>query len=114
MPTAIKRACLYPGCINHAVKNGKCDVHKQQDRSNEAEDRHRFYKQKQWRKFAKTYLIEHPLCVLCAGLTAATQVDHIVPRSEGGDDWDEANLQALCQSCHSRKTMREWQRRGAR
>lgn len=36
----------------------------------------------------------------------ATEVDHIIPRSKGGTDiWE--NLQALCKSCHSKKTRRE-------
>jgi 5-methylcytosine-specific restriction protein A len=39
-------------------------------------------------------------------VTAAQHVDHVVPREQGGsDDW--ANLQALCASCHSRKTALE-------
>ena len=36
----------------------------------------------------------------------ATEVDHIQPLSRGGGhEWD--NLQALCKSCHSKKTARE-------
>lgn len=33
----------------------------------------------------------------------ATDVDHIVPRAQGGTDAPE-NLQPLCHACHSRKT----------
>ncbi|MFA7456062.1 MAG: HNH endonuclease [Micavibrio sp.] len=52
-------------------------------------------------------LQEQPLCALCAqaGLVkAASVVDHI-----NGDalDNDRSNLQALCASCHARKTARE-------
>ena len=36
----------------------------------------------------------------------ATEVDHIVPKSAGGTDAMD-NLQALCKSCHSRKTAKE-------
>ena len=32
------------------------------------------------------------------------QVDHIVSMSDGGDPWDEANLQTLCLPCHNAKT----------
>jgi 5-methylcytosine-specific restriction protein A len=48
-----------------------------------------------------------PACVVCGA--PATDVDHITPKRLGGRD-DMANLQALCHSCHTRKTMRE--RRG--
>jgi len=37
---------------------------------------------------------------------AAAEVDHIVPLARGGTH-DLANLQPLCKSCHSKKTMRE-------
>ena len=39
-------------------------------------------------------------------VTAAAEVDHIIPLARGGTN-DLANLQPLCKSCHSRKTMRE-------
>ena len=38
-------------------------------------------------------------------LTPATVVDHVIPHR--GDQklfWDEDNWQALCKSCHDRKT----------
>ena len=60
-----------------------------------------------WRKRRLMFLRAHPLCVLCAEegrTTAATDVDHIVPKRDGGGD-EEGNLQPLCHSHHSRKTM---------
>jgi 5-methylcytosine-specific restriction protein A len=63
-----------------------------------------------WRKAREGYLRKHPLCVLCeAGkrVVVATVVDHIVPHR--GDDrlfWDSSNWQALCKTCHDRKTAR--------
>lgn len=42
-------------------------------------------------------------CAEC-GSTERPQVDHIVPESNGGAPFDEANLQVLCRSCHHRKT----------
>jgi 5-methylcytosine-specific restriction endonuclease McrA len=39
-------------------------------------------------------------------VTAATEVDHIRPKEEGGTDDDE-NLQAICGPCHTAKTGRE-------
>jgi len=58
-----------------------------------------------WRKLRSFILDRDPLCVLCRR-APANEVDHIVPRADGGDDAPE-NLQGLCKSCHSRKTMGE-------
>jgi 5-methylcytosine-specific restriction protein A len=57
------------------------------------------------------YLVAHPLCadpgnVHGSEVVTANEVDHIKSKSQGGkDEWD--NLQALCKSCHSRKTAAE-------
>jgi 5-methylcytosine-specific restriction protein A len=63
-----------------------------------------------WRKAARAYLNEHPLCVACeqsGRLTAAGVVDHLVPHRGGkGLFWDQANWQSLCKACHDQKTGR--------
>jgi 5-methylcytosine-specific restriction endonuclease McrA len=46
-------------------------------------------------------------------LAQATEVDHIIPRSEGGSD-DESNLRAICEWHHLRKTGSEGGRASAR
>lgn len=49
------------------------------------------------------------LCQPCARadrVTAGTECDHIVPKSQGGTD-DEANLQWICTECHREKSARE-------
>ena len=69
----------------------------------------RHYGTRHWRRLRRLILSGEPLCRECereGRLTLATQVDHIVPRDRGGAD-DDANLQPLCQSCHSRKTATE-------
>jgi 5-methylcytosine-specific restriction protein A len=44
-------------------------------------------------------------CLFIGRLTAATLVDHIVPISQAPDlRLVRSNLQALCASCHARKT----------
>ena len=66
-----------------------------------------------WDKLRKAWIRHHPLCVECErqGFTeAATVVDHIIPKVEGGSDSPE-NLQSLCRFCHARKTAAEVRRR---
>jgi 5-methylcytosine-specific restriction protein A len=63
-----------------------------------------------WRKLRALKLATDPLCAECerkGDVTAAAEVDHILPMSRGGERLDWANLQSLCKQCHSRKTMRE-------
>ncbi len=50
------------------------------------------------------------MCGLCSargGLIPARVVDHVVPVKDGGARYLASNLQALCVSCHNRKTARE-------
>ena len=54
-------------------------------------------------------LSANPLCSKCSErnrITAATEVDHIVPLHKGGTD-DLDNLQSLCHDCHAEKTAAE-------
>lgn len=54
----------------------------------------------------KNWLNRHPLCVACTSkgyITAATQVDHIIPLFKGGAD-NHTNRQSLCDECHTLKT----------
>lgn len=37
------------------------------------------------------------------------EVDHIVAIVNGGDQWDEKNLQVLCSTCHKEKTKKDMQ-----
>ncbi len=59
-----------------------------------------------WRKLAMMVLNRDPICVKQGCNSEATEVDHIVPRRQGGEDSME-NLQGLCKACHSHKTRRE-------
>ncbi len=65
----------------------------------------------EWRKARRGFLAAHPLCEQCmkeGRYTRATDVDHIIPhRGDMVLFWDRSNWQALCHSCHSKKTARE-------
>src|SRR5688572_11599751 len=56
-----------------------------------------------------TWFRYHPLCVLCetkGRVSAAIELDHVIPLSKGGRD-DESNIQGLCIDCHEEKTRSE-------
>ena len=64
---------------------------------------------KGWHKIRARILSLEPLCRRCRAkgrATAATEVDHIIPRAQGGSCWDD-NLQSLCEPCHTAKTATE-------
>lgn len=65
---------------------------------------------RRWRRLRSWFLARHPLCEHCkreGRLEPANEVDHITPLRWGGARLDQNNLQALCKSCHSKKTARE-------
>ena len=55
----------------------------------------------QWRRIRQTVINRDGCCQRC-GTEDNLSVDHIVPRSLGGDD-SLSNLEVLCQSCNSSK-----------
>jgi 5-methylcytosine-specific restriction enzyme A len=59
------------------------------------------YTSPRWRAFRAAFLRRNPICS-CGQV--ATQVDHIRRLGPGVYMYDQSNLQALCASCHSRKT----------
>ena len=64
-----------------------------------------------WDKVAALVKAQEPLCRPCnkLGITrAADEVDHIVPKAQGGTD-DRDNLQPICADCHALKTAHERQ-----
>ncbi|EFB6644566.1 TPA: HNH endonuclease signature motif containing protein, partial [Escherichia coli] len=114
MPWQPLRRCTEPGC-NKRVKSGKCEEHRRAAwRAEDARRGHRRARgySRQWDKYRALYLSKNPLCVRCLAkgiYTPALVVDHIIPINGGGDVlfWPEWNHQALCQTCHNRKTTRE-------
>ena len=60
---AFAKPCSYPGCPNLA--NGRfCDEHKGSEDRNRGTASQRGYDNR-WRKYRKSFLEQHPLCVMC-------------------------------------------------
>ena len=106
------RPCRHPGCPE-LTREGWCPRHKPPPTPRrESAAWHRWYSLPVWtRQLRPAQLLREPFCRICArkGLRVpATDVDHI--RDHKGN-WtlftDPDNLESLCHSCHSRKTMRE-------
>ena len=105
MPYRLPTPCSQPGCGALSLTR-YCPAHTRerkqvidQARPNAAA---RGYGAR-WQRLRRMFLRGHPFCACGA---VATDADHIVPRRRGGTD-DEDNLQALCHTCHSRKTATE-------
>ncbi len=113
MPRRSLRGCATPGCPNLTRKGAYCEEHRKQGQRRYDARRgtaaQRGYGSR-WRRLRRMFLRANPTCADPFGVhreagevVAATEVDHIVPKRQGGrDEWD--NLQALCKPCHSRKT----------
>lgn len=112
MPVRAKHPCHHPGCTALVERGRYCDEHQPHVEERRGTSAQRGYGYR-WQRLRRMFLAAHPLCADPFGdhqrdgvVVAATDVDHIVPRTRGGTD-DESNLQQLCHSCHSRKTNAE-------
>ena len=97
------RPCRHPGCTT-LVTGGYCDLHRPKDsRSDAAKSWHWMYLTPEWTEDLRPgQLLREPFCRECAR------------RGDRTPATDRSNLQSLCHSCHSRKTMAEMQqKRGA-
>jgi len=104
MPNLPLQPCTMPGCKNTA-KKGRCKQHRAAAERERGSSNQRGYTYR-WQKVRKFVLSHNPICEVCrrdGRSTAATEVDHILPKRKGGTDL-LSNLQALCKSCHSAKT----------
>ena len=63
-----------------------------------------------WRRWARVRRLvlerDQWRCRQC-GRAGRLEVDHVVPLRRGGSEFDLGNLQALCTTCHVRKTAAE-------
>jgi len=117
MPYKPKKPCNYHNC-NKLTANQFCEEHKkaaekaynQNGRDKESQS---FYNSAAWKKLRNIKLCLDPLCEECYKkdiLSKATVADHIVPIKQGGVALDINNLQSLCDSCRSRKSITEGSR----
>lgn len=100
MPLACPKPCRHHGCPRLQGANGFCEVHEAEGirtDTRKLNSRQRGYSAA-WSKFAATYRRAHPVCERCGKL--AFIVHHKIPLAEGGAQFDEANLMALCFKCH--------------
>jgi len=76
-----------------------------------AQPRDKTYDTSKWRYYLRPkMLLLYPVCMMC-GKKPSEHVDHIIALRKGGENTMQ-NLQALCASCHSRKTARYDRRKG--
>jgi 5-methylcytosine-specific restriction endonuclease McrA len=62
---------------------------------------HYLYSTTGYRQARRLYLLNNPLCVMCARSKPATVLDHIVPHRGNLElFWDQRNWQGLCDPCH--------------
>lgn len=99
MPVAALHPCAEAGCPE-LLERGTARCPKHDLRRQRGSSTQQGYGQN-WRRMRAAFLAANPWCGECGA--PSTEADHKTPRSQGGsDDWD--NLQAMCKSCHSRKT----------
>lgn len=107
MPYAAPHVCAHPLCRNAATQGRWCAAHytPPPPRAPDKRTGPNPYDSR-WQRFRRWFLAKHPVCSdpICG--RPATDVDHIVPHAGPSDPlfWDQSNMQALCHSCHSRKT----------
>lgn len=68
------------------------------------------YKTRAWKRIRSAQLATEPLCRRCSEqgvVTAATDVDHVVPWAGDLDAFYTGELQSLCRTCHAEKSSRE-------
>ena len=113
MAYKLQKRCKVRGCGNlHHNANGYCDEHQvaRRGRDERPSAQERGYDAK-WKAFARKFLALHPVCEICGA--PASCVDHKTATADmmmdayGSFDYDEANYQALCSACNTRKGRRE-------
>ena len=109
------KICKKNGC-GRTTQEGKeyCYLHKELENTKrqiftkrgKSSEWHKLYESQTWRNISKNFLKKYPVCFICG--SPAKIADHIIPhRGNVSLFYDETNLQPMCWSCHSRKTLKE-------
>ncbi|MNX41022.1 HNH endonuclease [compost metagenome] len=108
--------CRHSGCAALLRAPGYCDVHAGEaigwKRAHQRGNRHQRGYGTEWDRLQllilkrDRYLCQCEECQRTRRLLPATEVDHRVPKAEGGTD-DSDNLSAINADCHRRKTAKE-------
>ena len=115
MPTKPNKPCLHPGC-GKLTQSRYCSIHdlKQKDQAKKYDRQRGTAAQrgydKPWRQLRESVILRDMFtCQKCGKIVTRkgeAHVDHIISKERGGGD-ELSNLQTLCCSCHSIKTIRE-------
>ena len=101
MPWRSRKPCRRPGC-HELTDDGLCVAHRRERDRQRPSSAERGY-DRQWRTFREAYLIRHPVCECSSGCgQPSTDLHHVTRLIDGGDKYDERNLQALSGECHDR------------
>lgn len=111
------RRCKHPGC-RLLTAESYCPAHKPKAVRQASAAWHYLYTDPRygWKERRADQLIREPWCRECARIglrVRATDADHIEPHQGDVQKFMKGDLQSLCHSCHSRKTMREMNQRRA-
>lgn len=106
------RSCirLGRGCSDNGIAlpgTSRCRAH---TRSNWGRTPSRFgsvYKASEWQSIRKRVLREEPVCAIVGCEERASEVDHVVPLSAGGDAFARDNLRALCREHHQKRSSQQ-------
>ena len=120
MPWSPLKGCAQPGCplfVERGSSQSRCPAHlvslrKSQDASRGTPAQRGYGWE--WKKL-RALILERDeyLCTVASCGQLASEVDHLVPKHQGGTD-DPANLASKCRRHHASKTGAERQRLGMR